>query len=180
MSVLLMVVYISPDAASASSITAVLFSFMIAFCGVMQPASEMPTFWTFMYKLSPYTYFIQCFMAITLHDRPVVCKPQEFNVFQPPTALTCQQYAGPFVANTAGYLNNPNATSDCQYCQLSVGDDYLATLGIKYSYRWRNIGFICAYILFNVYAMGLLYYLFRVKIWTVPAWRFSRKPFSIA
>ena len=70
----------------------------------------------------------------------------------------------------AGFLNNPNATTNCQYCRFNVGDEYLATLGIKYSYRWRNIGFICAYILFNVYAMGLLYYLFRVKVWTVPAW----------
>ena len=166
----LMVVYISPDAASASSISAVLFSFMIAFCGVMQPASQMPTFWTFMYKVSPYTYFIQCYMAITLHGRPVVCKPQEFSVFQPPSGLTCQQYAGPFVQSVTGYLNNPNATTNCQYCQFTVGDEYLGTLGINYSYRWRNIGFICAYILFNVYAMGLLYYLFRVKVWTVPAW----------
>jgi hypothetical protein len=39
----------------------------------------------------------------------------------------------------------------------------LETIGIKYSYRWRNLGFLFAYCLFNVFAMVFLYYLFRAR-----------------
>lgn len=166
----LWVLYFSPDAASASIISSVLFSFMIAFCGVLQPVSQMPGFWTFMYKVSPYTYFIQSYMGVVLHDRPVVCADDEFNVFNPPQGMTCREFAQPFVEHVSGYIDNLDATSGCRYCQYSFGDEYLSTIGVKYSYRWRNVGFMCAYIIFNVIAMLTMYYLFRVKTWSTPKW----------
>lgn len=159
----LAVMYFSPNAASASVITAMLFSFMISFCGVLQPVSLMPGFWTFMYKVSPHTYVIQSLLGVALHDVPVVCTSKELNIFQPPSGLTCQEFAGRFVENKGGYLENPSATSNCGYCRYSVGDEYLATVGIKYSYRWRNLGFLFAYCVFNIFAMLYLYYLFRAR-----------------
>jgi hypothetical protein len=39
----------------------------------------------------------------------------------------------------------------------------LETIGIKYSYRWRNLGFLFAYCLFNIFAMVFLYYFFRAR-----------------
>lgn len=165
----LAVMYMSPDAPSAAVLTALLFSFMIAFCGILQPLSQMPGFWTFMYKVSPHTYFVQGLLGVAVHDRPVICQPHEFNIFQPPTGLTCVEFAGPFVSAVGGYLNNPSSTSDCAYCRYRVGDEYLATINVSYSYRWRNVGFICAYILFNMVAMLGLYYVFRVKQWKSPA-----------
>lgn len=164
----LAVLYFSPNAPSAAIIGALLFSFMIAFCGVTQPVSQMPGFWTFMYKVSPHTYFVQALLGAVLHDRPVVCKPKEFNIFQPPTGQTCEQFAGAFVDRAGGYLRDPSATSDCGYCRYAVGDEYLLTIGVKHSYEWRNVGFICAYILFNFIAMLVLYYLIRVKVWKMP------------
>ncbi|CAN6607203.1 protein Snq2p [Trichomonascus vanleenenianus] len=173
----LMVVYCSPNAPSAAIISSVLFSFMIAFCGVMQPVSQMPGFWTFMYKVSPYTYFIQNYMAIVMHDRPVNCAASEWNIFQPPQGMTCGDFAGAFTQTVGGFLQNPNDTSDCHFCKFKTGDDYLASVGASYSYRWRNIGFICVYIVFNIVAMLALYYLFRVKVWSAPKWldRFKKK-----
>lgn len=162
----LAMMYMSPDAASASVITSLLFSFMLAFCGVMQPVSQMPQFWTFMYKVSPYTYFVQSLLGVTLHDRQVTCQETEFSIFQPPAGQTCQEFAGAYIEAATGYLRNKDATSDCGYCKYTVGDEYLATIGIKYSYRWRNVGFMCAFLIFNVFAMLGLYYLFRVKNWS--------------
>jgi ATP-binding cassette subfamily G (WHITE) protein 2 (SNQ2) len=164
----LWVIYFSPDAASASVISSILFSFMIAFCGVLQPMSLMPGFWTFMYKVSPYTYFIQSYMLITFHNREVICTPQEFSTIQPPSGQTCGEYLDPFVSSFTGYVANQNATSDCLYCQYSVGDQWLATLGVKYSYKWRNVGFMCVYIGFNIVAMLAMYYWIRVKVWSTP------------
>lgn len=55
----LMVLYIAPDLQSAAVLVSFLYTFIVAFSGIVQPVSLMPGFWTFMYKLSPYTYFIQ-------------------------------------------------------------------------------------------------------------------------
>lgn len=162
----LMVIYFSPDAPSASIITSLLFSFMISFCGVLQPVSQMPGFWTFMWKVSPYTYFIQSYMGISFHDRPVRCSFEEFNILEPPQGLSCGEFLDPFVEAATGYVNNPNATSSCEYCVFRVGDEYLATVGASYSYIWRNVGFMCAFIVFNIVAMLGMYYMFRVKSWS--------------
>jgi len=76
-----------------------------------------------------------------MHELAVTCRPQEFAVFQPPTGQTCGEWANPFVnAAGVGYLDNPNATADCGYCQYRVGDDYYLPLDIKFSERGRSIG----------------------------------------
>lgn len=164
----LWILYMSPDVPSASILTSLLYSFVIAFSGVVQPESQMPGFWTFMYKLSPMTYIIQSFVGDVMHNQKITCKPEELAIFNPPDGQTCEVYAGAFVKSFSGYLDNPNATSDCGYCRYSVADEFLATMGIKYSYRWRNIGFLCAFILFNLSAMLICYYLFRVRVWKGP------------
>lgn len=171
----LWVSYFSPNAASAAILASLFFSFMLSFCGVMQPVSQMPGFWTFMWKVSPYTYFTQSYLAIALHGRPVECAPEELNLFQPPSGQTCQQFAQRFLDDHGGYLKNPTSDSNCLYCRFSVGDEYLTTIGIHYDQIWRNFGFIFAYILFNVAAMLVMYYLFRRKVWSMPK-IFSKKP----
>ena len=75
---------------------------------------------------------------------------------------TCQDFAGPFVQEVGGYLNNENATADCQYCQYKSGDEYTASKDYSYADRWRNVWIFGVYILFNIVAMLALYYLFRV------------------
>jgi hypothetical protein len=76
--------------------------------------------------------------------------------------MTCQDFAGPFVQEVGGYLNNENATADCQYCQYKSGDEYTASKDYYYADRWRNVWIFGVYILFNIVAMLALYYLFRV------------------
>lgn len=164
----LAVLYFSPNAPAAAIINALLFSFMIAFCGVTQPYNMMPKFWTFMYKVSPLTYFVQSLLGVILQDRKVECAAKEFNYFQPPSGLTCQEFAGPFVQSVGGYLKDPNATSNCAYCRYTVGAEYLATINIYQSQKWRNVGFFFVYIIFNIVAMLVLYYLVRVKVWKFP------------
>lgn len=93
----------------------------------------------------------------------VVCKPQEFDILQSPSGMTCQELLGPFIDAAGGYLQDLNATSDCGFCRYSVVGQCLSTINIKYSYRRRNVGFICVYILINVSFMLILYYLMRVK-----------------
>ncbi|KAK6464612.1 ABC-2 type transporter-domain-containing protein [Scheffersomyces coipomensis] len=149
----LLILYVAPDLETAAVIVSFLYTFIVAFSGVVQPVSLMPGFWTFMHKASPYTYFIQNLVSSILHA-----------FFNPPPNQTCGQYMSDFITNRGGYLTNPSATSQCGYCQFDNADDYLwVNLGIKYAYRWRNVGFFCVYFIFNVSLVLFLYYFFRYR-----------------
>ncbi|KAK9456593.1 ABC-2 type transporter-domain-containing protein [Dipodascopsis uninucleata] len=159
----------SPDASSASVISSLLFSMLLSFCGVLQPRDNMPGFWVFMYRVSPLTYFVQSALGAVFHNREVMCAAEEFNVFNPPPGYSCYTYAGQFAAAAGGYINNLNDTSHCQFCRFSVADEYLATIGIVYhSSHWRNVGIMCAYIVFNVFFIFAGYYIFRIMKWSLP------------
>lgn len=159
----LMILYAAPDLPSANILLGLFFSFTISFCGVVQRPHLMPGFWKFMWRVSPLTYFLGNQLGTLLHGRKIICSETEYNYLQPPSGLTCGDYLKKYFENNTGYVNNPDATSDCAVCQYSVGDEYLESLGIYHSDRWRNIGFFCVYIGFNLIAMNLLYYIFRVK-----------------
>lgn len=159
----LMVLYMSPNLPSASVIMGLTLSFLLVFCGVVQPPSLMPGFWTFMWKASPYTYFVQSLLGIVLHDKKVVCKTKELSIFNPPQGQTCGQYMEKFLSQSTGYIANPDATEDCAYCLYSVGDDYLHHIGASYGFLWRNFGFYWIYIVFNLFAMVGIYYIFHVR-----------------
>ncbi|QLL34458.1 hypothetical protein HG536_0G03200 [Torulaspora globosa] len=159
----LMVLYMAPNLPSAAVMMGLVLSFLLSFCGVVQPPSLMPGFWTFMWKVSPYTYFVQNLLGIVLHGKKVVCKQKELSFFDAPSGMTCGEYMEPFLSRATGYIQNPNATENCAYCQFSVGDDYLTRISASYSYLWRNFGFYWAYIGFNLCAMIGIYYMFHVR-----------------
>ncbi|CDO93536.1 unnamed protein product [Kluyveromyces dobzhanskii CBS 2104] len=159
----LAVLYMAPDLPSSNVIMGLLLSLLISFCGVVQPVSLMPGFWTFMWKVSPYTYLIQNFVSLMLHDKTVICTGKELSYFNPPPGSTCGSYMQDFFTTGFGYLQNPEATSDCAYCRYNIGDQYLSFISTKYSNIWRNFGFLWVYSIFNIIAMISLYYLFHVR-----------------
>ena len=161
-----------PDAETAGAIVTLLFSMALTFNGVMQTPDALPDFWIFMYRLSPFTYWVGGVASVQLHDRPVRCSDVEVSVFDAPPGMTCGQYLQPFLQSAPGYLKNENATSGCQYCSLSNADQYLASVNMFWGQRWRNFGIFWAYIVFDIAVAVLLYYAFRVTKWN---WRFGKK-----
>lgn len=159
----LMLAYFAPNVQSAAVFVSFFYAFIVLFSGVVQPVALMPGFWTFMYKLSPYTYIIQNLVGSILHQRPVSCSAKEFSFFDPPSGQTCGEYMKDFIAKTHGYLQDPQATTNCGYCLYTVADQYLLTVGIKYKYVWRNVGFFCAYVVFNMVACMILYRFIRLS-----------------
>lgn len=159
----LLVLYMSPNLPSANVILGLCLSFLIAFCGVVQPPSLMPGFWTFMWKTSPYTYFVQNLVGVMLHEKPVICRRKELSYFEPPSGQTCGQYMQGYLQSNTGYVANPDATSNCAYCLYTVGDQYLHRIRAEYTHQWRNFGLYWAYIVFNLGAMVVVYYLFHVR-----------------
>ncbi|AMD22130.1 HGL210Cp [Eremothecium sinecaudum] len=159
----LCVLYLAPNLETANVILGLILSFLLSFCGVTQPMNLMPKFWKFMYYASPYTYFVQTFLGLTLHGREVVCKPEELSFLNPPSGMTCGQYMSSFVENSSGYITNPDETSNCGYCIYKTGDEFLTTIGANYNQVWRNFGLLWGYAIFNVVAMLTFYWLFHIK-----------------
>lgn len=87
---------------------------------------------------------IPCYILLS-SGLVVKCKPDEFVVFNPPTNQTCSTWAQDFVDVFGGYIANPSASSNCQYCQFAVGDQFFEPLNISFSNRWRDAFIIFAF-----------------------------------
>lgn len=126
---------------------------------VVVPYSSLPGFWTFMYRVSPITYIVKAMLSTGVGRHDVQCSELELILFQPPAGQTCGEYLMSF---PVGSLYNPTATSNCQYCPMESTDQFLESVGIYYDERFRDYGLIWAYIVFNICATFVLYWLARV------------------
>ncbi|KAG8929230.1 hypothetical protein FRC02_005825 [Tulasnella sp. 418] len=153
----------APNAMIANLLFSFVFSFVLIFNGTLQPFSQLIKFWHWMYHLSPFTYLIEGLLTNAIGLTPLTCMPQEFSTIQPPPGMTCAQYLEPFAQVAGGYLGNGEATGNCLYCPQRSTDIYLASLNMFYSHRWRNAGFMVAYIIFNIAATFVFTYLFRIQ-----------------
>ncbi|KAK8233406.1 ABC-2 type transporter [Phyllosticta capitalensis] len=152
-----------PNTETAGAISTTLFALMLTFNGVMQTPDALPGFWIWMYRVSPFTYWVSGIVSSQLHARPVECASNEISLFNPPANQTCGQYMAPYLQTAPGLLQNPDALSDCRYCSLRNADQFLASSKIYWADRWRNFGIGWAFVLFNIAAATLLYYLARVR-----------------
>ena len=164
-----------PDVETAGGIVTLLVMMSLMFCGVLQNPDAMPGFWIFMYRVSPFTYWIGGIVATQLHGRPISCSASEMSVFNPPRGQTCGEFLEPFLKQAPGRLQNPSATESCHYCSLSVADQFLAGARIVWDERWRNFGIVWAFVAFNIFVAVLTYYIFRVAKWKLPSFKKSKK-----
>ncbi|KAJ5319606.1 CDR ABC transporter [Penicillium brevicompactum] len=158
-----LVVCAIPEPTVAAMLATLMFGLSFIFNGVMQPPDDLPRFWIFMYRVSPFTYYIGGIGATALHNRNVECNAAEMSIFDPPSGQTCGQYMAKYLETASGKLSNWNATSNCEYCSISSADQYLAARQIHWDDRWRNYGIFWCYFVFNIFAAITLYYLFRVR-----------------
>ncbi|OCK76589.1 ATP-binding cassette transporter [Lepidopterella palustris CBS 459.81] len=156
----------APDPETAGPVAVILFSMSLLFNGVMQPPSSLPRFWIFMYRVSPLTYWVGGIAATTLHGRAIECASHEIAKFNPPTGQTCAQYMAEYLKVAPGRLLNPTATTVCEYCPMKIADQFLANSELYWSQRWRDFGLIWVYVVFNIFAAVVLYYIVRVKRWS--------------
>ncbi|KAJ6157497.1 hypothetical protein N7470_005089 [Penicillium chermesinum] len=151
-----------PDALTASAVVTLIFAMLLAF--------HVPRL--------PFTYWTGGMAAAQVHGRKVVCAARELSVFDPPSGKTCQEYLSKYASSSGGQIINGNATSHCEYCPLSVGDQFLASVNIKYDQIWRNFGLVWVYIVFNIFIVVSTYYLFRVRRWDLDSMKKSFAKFS--
>ncbi|KAF9512472.1 hypothetical protein BS47DRAFT_1363141 [Hydnum rufescens UP504] len=112
-------------------------------------------------NLDPFTRLISGLIVTEMHDLKITCAPSEFYLFNPPSGQTCGEYASAFVTKAGGYINNLNATAQCQYCQFASGDEYYKPINISFGNRWRDLGIFVAFIGFNIFVTIVASKLFR-------------------
>ncbi|CZT44690.1 probable ABC transporter [Rhynchosporium secalis] len=139
-----------------------LFMLSLIFCGVLIGPDELPGFWIFMYRVSPFTYLVSGILSTSLTNVPVQCSPFEFLHFEPTSGQTCGSYLSDYIQTAGGDVANPDATSDCAFCPLANTDAFLKLVHSEYSERWRNFGILWIYVLVNIIGALFFYWLVRV------------------
>jgi ABC-type multidrug transport system ATPase subunit len=144
---------IAPSIQIASLFTSPVSIILSNICGVTVPYPTLGKFWrSWLYQIDPFTRMVGAMLATELHGLEITCKPEEFARFNPPSGQTCLAWAGDFVKAAGGYLDNPNDSDACRYCQYRVGDEFFLPLNIRYSHRWRDVGIYFCFFAFNFIA----------------------------
>ncbi|PCH34845.1 pleiotropic drug resistance ABC transporter [Wolfiporia cocos MD-104 SS10] len=159
----------SPNAEIAALIFNALFAIIIVFDGVLQPFRELGR-WTWMNRISPSTYFVEGFLGQAVGRTELTCSNIEFVQINPPIGQTCSQFLQQYITQNGGYVNNPNATSTCDFCLYRTTDEFLKSRNIFYSDHWRSLGIFCAFTLFNVLAIYTLTYFCRIRTGSLKGW----------
>lgn len=119
-----------------------------------------------MNRVSPLTYFTRGLTLAALVDTKITCSAVELLHINPPSDYdnaTCAVYLRAYIDDVGGYVVNPAATTDCQFCPLSDANTFLHALGmVPQSNAWLNAGYLAVYIAANSVAIFALYWLVRM------------------
>lgn len=147
---------------NAANLASLLFSMSLMFCGVLSPKDSMPKFWVFMYRVSPFTYFVSAILSVGLANSEVTCSEVEILKFSPGAGLSCGEYMESYIKFAGGYLLDEEAMDECRFCTTKSTNVFLASINIDYGRRWRDIGIFIAYIFINIIGALFFYWLARV------------------
>ncbi|KAF1950445.1 hypothetical protein CC80DRAFT_578483 [Byssothecium circinans] len=140
-----------------------IFYLAIIFCGVLVPSSSLPRFWIFMYHVSPLTYLMRGMFTVGVSGRNLTCASNEIIwIRQPPSFNNCGEYMEDFVMASGGLITNPQDTKQSAYCPLQTTDQFLAIFNMDYGQRWRDLGIVAVYVVFNWAMTFGFYWLVRV------------------
>lgn len=158
----------APSFTVISNVLPFFFVMFSLFNGIVRPYAQLPVFWRFwVYWANPATYWLNGVMASVLTGFQVECKPGEATIFNPPPGQSCASYASDFVRSAGrGYLVNPDAHQQCGYCPYSSGEEYLATLNVSPSQKWRDFGIFFLFVWTNWLLVYFFIYTVRVKGWS--------------
>lgn len=134
--------------------------------GIVRSYTQLPVFWRyFVYYLNPVTYWVGGTLAASMDNLAIECRTEEMTLFNTPAGESCDGYAGEFVQSGMGYVEAlTNGT--CAYCPFRTGDEYLATLSIQASQKWRDFGIFLVFVFTNWVLVYVFIYTVRVRKWT--------------
>ncbi|KAF2137562.1 uncharacterized protein K452DRAFT_312182 [Aplosporella prunicola CBS 121167] len=150
------------DAETGGNIANLMFSLTLIFCGVLATKEQLPGFWIFMYRVSPFTYLVSAMLSTAVANAPATCASNEYLRFPPPQGQTCGDYLAPYMQMAGGRLLDENARDECQFCQMTETNTFLSQVDISFDTAWRNFGIMWAYIFFNIVVAVFVYWWARV------------------
>lgn len=158
----------APSFTVISNVLPFFFVMFGLFNGVVRQYSQMSVFWRYwLYYVNPATYWIGGVISATLSNVSVECASSEAAYFNPPSGQTCSSYASNFVTSAGkGYLTNPDATANCGYCPYANGEEYMATLNVKPSDKWRYFGIFLGFCISNWALVYFFIYTVRIRGWS--------------
>ncbi|KAJ5778931.1 CDR ABC transporter [Penicillium paradoxum] len=159
----------APSFTVISNVLPFFFVMVNLFNGIVRPYADYPVFWKYwMYYVNPVTWWFRGVLSSVLPNTRVECTSLEATHFNPPPGQTCTSYAGDFVTSIAkaGYLVNPDATADCQYCPYTDGEQYMANLNVHVGDKWRCFGIFLAFVIINWALVYFFIYTVRVRGWS--------------
>mgnify|MGYP001762232220 CR=1 FL=1 len=165
------VAIVSANALLASMLFSTLYSFLVVFCGVMQPPGQMPYFWhSWMFYLAPFTWIIEGMFGDSIKNKPIRCAPEEMNRINPPPGQSCHAYMRGFTAPLS-QLDKPGMgyyevaqDGSCMYCTNRRAEEYINNIWMHSKNEYRDIGLVIAYIAFNFLLMFGLYAVARTNM----------------
>ncbi|KAL1960157.1 hypothetical protein VTO42DRAFT_8700 [Malbranchea cinnamomea] len=165
----------APSPTVISNLLPFFFLMVNLFNGIMQPYDAFPVFWKYwMYYVNPTTWWMRGVLSAVLPDLSVTCTSAESTHFNPPPAagdgnltMTCGEYARDFLrSSAAGYLANPDARRDCQFCPFRDGREYMHSLNVHDGDKWRCFGIFLAFVIINWLLVYFFVYSTRVRGWS--------------
>ncbi|KAK8019104.1 ABC-2 type transporter-domain-containing protein [Apiospora arundinis] len=153
---------VADTAEAGGNLAQILFMMCLLFCGVLAGPGTLPGFWIFMYRVSPFTYFVSAMLSTALANADVTCAAAELVHFDPPTGSDCGTYLEGYIKAVGGYVTDKGATADCRYCPMASTNAFLTQVSASYDHRWRDFGIGFVYIVFNIAASLFLYWLVRM------------------
>ncbi|EKG18849.1 ABC-2 type transporter [Macrophomina phaseolina MS6] len=119
-----------PTVAAAQVANGFIWLIVNTFNGPLSPPPLTPRGWRWIYNVSPLYYFIDGMASNVVHDQKITCTSAETSAFFAPDGVTCGDYAASYFSfpNATGYLVDPSAIGQCEYCQFSVGDEFVSHL----------------------------------------------------
>ncbi|KAK7427794.1 Multidrug resistance protein [Neonectria magnoliae] len=153
---------ITETAEAGGNLANLLFMLCLFFCGVIASPDDMPRFWIFLYRVSPFTYLISSMLSTGLANADVTCSSNELINFLPPSGETCGDYMSDYMGAVGGYLKDAANTTSCEYCPIDSTNTFLTRISASFENRWRDFGIGMVYIVFNILAALALYWLVRM------------------
>ena len=114
-----------PNLSSTFMANGFFFMFCNTFAGTLSPKPVTPKGWSWYYNVSPLFYFGEGVTSNVLQNLTITCTSSETSRFEPPTGMTCDNYAKSFLQTATGYLVNPASTAGCEYCRYRNGQAYV-------------------------------------------------------
>ncbi|KAE8367266.1 ABC-2 type transporter-domain-containing protein [Aspergillus caelatus] len=154
-----------PNPTMAGYAMSLFWVILLMFSGAANPRSGLNDFYRpWLFWADPMTYFFEPTVSTVLHGIQAQCAPQDMAVFDPPSGQSCMDYVAAYLDGNPGYLANPNATQNCNFCPYSTGDDLARSLHFFYGSRWRDWAVFLGFGLTNTLLTFLATWIIRVKI----------------